>query len=268
MTRPLLAFLACFLFLQYSSLAGAQPASQPVQSNSNTVKKSAIEPDKMNSKDASLAVLQPILTEKKLDKDVNPLMQLRVLEERVNTLKEKIYKSKANLAALQEGVLGGSIGGTRAVIMHHHDMGRTFKIEKLQYAIDGAPIYSQVDLDGKLFDNRKDIEIYNGSMMPGNHQLVVFIIYRGDGGGVFTYMNSYKFKVKSGYLFNAEEGRQINIRVTGYEKGGITTQLKDKPAVKYDIAYANENSNKLENMKTIEDNQVETQINETESKNN
>jgi hypothetical protein len=41
--------------------------------------------------------------------------------------------------------------------------------------------------------------------------------------------------VQSGYTFNAEGGKVTQIKIVGYEKGNITTDLKDRPAVKYDV---------------------------------
>ncbi|HEY1908155.1 MAG TPA: dihydrolipoamide acetyltransferase, partial [Myxococcaceae bacterium] len=44
-----------------------------------------------------------------------------------------------------------------------------------------------------------------------------------------------KFTVSSSYTFSAEPGKVTTVKVVGYEKGGITTDLKDRPAVRYDV---------------------------------
>ena len=59
--------------------------------------------------------------------------------------------------------------------------------------------------------------------------------YRGHGFGVFSYIEGYKFKVQSSYTFNADGGKVTQVKIVGYEKGNITTDLKDRPAVKYDV---------------------------------
>jgi hypothetical protein len=41
--------------------------------------------------------------------------------------------------------------------------------------------------------------------------------------------------VQSSYTFNAEPGKVTNVRVVGFEKGGLTTDLQDRPAVRYDL---------------------------------
>ncbi len=51
----------------------------------------------------------------------------------------------------------------------------------------------------------------------------------------FSYMKGYKIKVTSSYNFTAEEGKIIIVKIVGFERGGITVSLEDRPAVRYDI---------------------------------
>lgn len=161
--------------------------------------------------------------------------RVKTLEEKVADLKEKVYRSKARLLLLQETVLGGDIStGARAVLIHKNEMGGSFQLESVAYALDGAPIFTKVDVDGDLSE-REGFEIFNGRIVPGQHQIAVRLVYRGNGFGVFSYLEGYKFKVQSSYTFNAEGGRVTTVRVVGFEKGGLTADLKDRPAVRYDI---------------------------------
>ncbi len=161
--------------------------------------------------------------------------RVKTLEEQVVDLKEKIYRSKARLLLLQETVLGGDLStGARAVLLHKNEMGSSFVLESVAYALDGAPIFTKVNDDGDL-DKREEFEIFNGRIVPGQHQVAVRLVYRGHGYGVFSYLEGYKFRVQSSYTFNAEAGKVTTVRVVGFEKGGLTTDLKDRPAVRYDI---------------------------------
>jgi len=160
-------------------------------------------------------------------------LKLRSIEERVNQLKEKIFQSKARLIQLQEVVLHGSITGSKAVLVHKNEMGSSFQLFSVQYALDGAPIFNRVDSGAGELNDLQEIEIFNGGIGPGNHQISVYLEYHGHGFGIFSYLKGYKFKIKSSYTFNAEEGKLTRIEIVGYEKGGITTQLKDRPAVDY-----------------------------------
>ena len=164
--------------------------------------------------------------------------RVKTLEEQVVDLKEKIFRTKARLLLLQETVLGGDLSsGARAVIFHRNEMGAQFILESVAYALDGAPIFTKVDAAGDL-DKREEFEIFNGRIVPGNHQIAVRMVYRGHGYGIFSYLEGYKFKLQSNQTFNAEAGKVTTVKVVGFEKGGITSDIKDKPAIRYDITSA------------------------------
>jgi hypothetical protein len=161
--------------------------------------------------------------------------RVKSLEEQVVDLKEKIYRTKARLLLLQETVLGGDLSsGARAVLVHKNDMGGSFALESVAYALDGAPILTRSDKNGDLA-SRPEFEIFNGRIVPGQHQVAVRLIYKGRGFGVFSYLEGYKFTVSSSYTFTSEPGKVTTVKVVGYEKGGLTTDLKDRPAVRYDV---------------------------------
>ncbi|MBU1899361.1 dihydrolipoamide acetyltransferase [Myxococcota bacterium] len=159
--------------------------------------------------------------------------KITVLENRVNELKEKIFRSKARLANLKGAVLSSSIAGSEAQIVHRNEMGSSFKLERAIYSLDGTPIRSLVDEDGKLSD-QEEIEILNGPIVPGNHTISVVMTYRGNGYGIFSYLRGYVFNLRSSHTFHADEGKIIKVKVVGYEKGGITTDLKDRPDIRFE----------------------------------
>ncbi len=61
------------------------------------------------------------------------------------------------------------------------------------------------------------------------------LVYRGHGYGLFSYLEGYKFRVQSSNTFDAEPGKVTTVKVVGFEKGGMTAELKDRPAVRYDM---------------------------------
>ena len=159
-------------------------------------------------------------------------VRLRDLEQRINELKEQIFRSKARLSLLAETVLEGVVGGGQAVIIHENRMSEGFKLVRVVYALDGAPIFTKADEEGSLGE-QKEFEVYNGSIIPGEHTLTVNLEYRGHGYGVFSYLKGYRFKLRSTYTFSVPEGRVATVVVVGYEKGGPTTPLEERPAVRY-----------------------------------
>ncbi len=171
--------------------------------------------------------------------------RVKTLEEQVSELKEKVYRSKARLLLLQETVLGGEISqGAQARIFHRNEMGSTYVLESVAYALDGSPVFTKVDQDGDL-DGREEFEVFQGRIVPGQHQLAVRITYRGNGHGLFSYLDGYKFKVQSSYAFDAQPGKVTTVKVVGYEKGGMTSDLKDRPGIRYEVEAQKEPAAKL-----------------------
>ncbi|MCB9667324.1 MAG: hypothetical protein H6715_04285 [Myxococcales bacterium] len=159
-------------------------------------------------------------------------VKLRDLEQRINELKEQIFRSKARLSLLAETVLQGVVAGSQAVISHENRMSSSYRLVKATYALDGAPIFNKADEEGSLGD-QDAFEIYHGSMVPGEHTLTVNLEYRGHGFGVFSYLKGYRFKVRSNHTFTAPEGKGVSLRVIAYEKGGPAAPLEDRPAIRF-----------------------------------
>jgi len=161
-------------------------------------------------------------------------VRLKALERSVNDLKEQVFRTRARLNLLKETVLGGVIGASRCVIKHKNEMGATFRLIKVVYALDGVQIMNKVDDTGRLAD-MPEFDIYNGAIQPGNHTLSVQLVYQGSGFGVFSYLKGYKFKASASNTFLAADNKATVVTVLGYEKGGLTTNMEDKPAIEFKV---------------------------------
>lgn len=159
-------------------------------------------------------------------------VRLRDLEQRINELKEQIFRSKARLSLLAETVLQGVVAGSQTTIVHENKMSGSYKLVKVAYSLDGAPIFNRADEEGGLSE-RPEFDVYNGAIVPGEHTLTVNLEYRGHGFGIFSYLKGYRFKVRSSYSFSAPEGKAVQLRAVAYEKGGPTAPLEERPAVRY-----------------------------------
>lgn len=159
-------------------------------------------------------------------------VRLKDLEDRVNRLKEQIFRSKARLSLLAETVLDRKIAGAKAILSFKNEMGGSFWLTKATFLLDGGPILNKTDESGNLAE-RDVIELFDGPVMPGDHTLSVVLQYRGHGYGIFSYLKGYSFKVRSSRTFTVGEGKAIKIEVIGYEKGGVTTALEERPAIRF-----------------------------------
>ena len=173
-------------------------------------------------------------------------VRFREIEERVADLKEKIYRSKSRLVLLREQILHNVIAEAKGIIVHRNEMGSAFSLEQVLYYLDGNKIYYQDNKSGSL-DEHREFEIFSGNLMPGNHLISVEMVYRGSGG-MFSYVDGYRFKLKSNYTFYATKGRITRVAIVGHERGGVTTSMEDKPYVSYEVQqfrYNKENLSRL-----------------------
>jgi len=129
-------------------------------------------------------------------------------------------------------VLDRKIAGAKAMIVFRNEMGGSFRLVKAIFLLDGAPIFTKSDESDDLSD-RDVINLFDGPVMPGDHTLSAVLHYRGHGYGIFSYLKGYSFKTRSSRTFTVNEGKALKLEVVGYEKGGVTTPLDERPDVRY-----------------------------------
>ena len=159
--------------------------------------------------------------------------EIAQFEEELNGLRERIMKTQARLMQLREQLLLGSVSIISLSILHSHEVGGAFKLESLSYTLDGFEIYTGVNTPESNLEELENFPIYEGSLLPGEHLLVVDMIFRGRGYGIFSYLNQYLFKVKARYLFTVEEGQAVTLRVISYDEGSFLTSLRNRLKVKF-----------------------------------
>ncbi len=159
-------------------------------------------------------------------------VRLRDLEQRINDLKERIRRSHTRLALLSESIISGVTAAARAEIVFENDMSSAFRLRRIVALYDGAPLATKTDERDQIGD-QKEIPLYAELVQPGDHTVQVLLEYQGNGYGIFSYLKGYKFEVRSSRSFTAIEGKTLQLRVVGYEQGGPTTPLEERPAVRF-----------------------------------
>lgn len=158
--------------------------------------------------------------------------RLDTLQTDVDNLKDKVFRSKARLALLKETVLRGVMAGSRIIVAHRNLMGSGFRLVRVVYILDGAQIYARTDETGSL-DSEDEVVIYDGNLPPGPHNVTVELTYQGHGFGVFSYLSGYTFESRSSHSFDAPENGALKLASIGFERGNITTEMKDRPSVSW-----------------------------------
>jgi hypothetical protein len=159
-------------------------------------------------------------------------VRLKDLEQRIDELKEQIRRSHTRLSLLTDTILSGGLAGSRSELQFQNDMSNAFKLVRALFVLDGAVQYNKSDETGALAD-QKEIPIFSGSIPPGDHTVQILLQFQGNGYGVFSYLKGYHFEARSSHSFTAVEGKTISLQIIAYEKGGVTTPLEERPAVRF-----------------------------------
>lgn len=163
---------------------------------------------------------------------ISPVIMLRDIDREMTTLSNDITQSHQRLQQITSMVLDQSGGGAQLIIDHQNEMGSTFRLVRATYTLDGATIATRVDDNGSLAD-LTSYAVYNGRVASGEHSLTVSLEYQGNGYGIFSYIRGYTFRSRSVQTFTVPEGRALRLVVLGYEQGGATSALEDRPKIRY-----------------------------------
>lgn len=169
--------------------------------------------------------------------DMPTAVRMRRLEQKTQALKERAWQLKARVQLLKEQLIGGGVGA-QALIAHANEMGSSFRLIKLVYTLDGTQVFVRTDETAEDLYKTKAFDVFAGPIAPGNHTLAVAATYRGHGYGVFEYLSKYTFTARGSSTFIAGEGKLSKVDCRGYEKGGATTPLENRPSVECKVTQA------------------------------
>jgi hypothetical protein len=127
-------------------------------------------------------------------------------------------------------MIGGGVGA-QAVIAHSNEMGASFRLIKLVYALDGTQVFARTDDTAESLYKARSFDVFAGPISPGNHTISAVATYRGHGYGVFEYLSKYTFTARGNQAFIAGAGKISRVDCHGFEKGGPTMPLEKRAAV-------------------------------------
>ena len=172
--------------------------------------------------------------------------RLRELQNRVVALKDEIFRTKTRLTLIKERLLNNVIAESKLVLVHDNDLSGSYRVEEVVYYLDDNKIYYG-DSQSAEARGSKAFNVYDGNVIPGHHVLAVEYVLKGDSG-FFTYLEAFRFRIRSTYTFFAPRGRITVVRANLYERGGALSDFRDRPHVKFDVEqlpYTRENLQKV-----------------------
>jgi hypothetical protein len=170
----------------------------------------------------------------------DPQFDFHKMQLRVHQAKRRVFDAKNRFTATHEVEVDAKPAAARVAIMHVEQTGWFYRLVRLQYAFDGAPIYSFVAAanESLVADEDNEVEVFEAPVVPGKHQLSLLVDYAGEGYGVLSYLDDYRFRVKSSHEIVVQDGITATVRVISYAIDDPTVQLSQRPAIRYEVSHA------------------------------
>ena len=116
-------------------------------------------------------------------------------------------------------------------------LGGTYSLELVEVRLDGR-IALQCGAGGAKLDARSPVVLYEGSAGPGEHEISLRLVYRGNGAGIFSYLQGYTFDVKSTHEVDLPPAGIVSVQAIAGESGGPMTPIEERPHVRWEEAGA------------------------------
>jgi hypothetical protein len=162
--------------------------------------------------------------------------ELGMVEERVDDLKEKVFRSKAALKYLQEVIATGNTGGgARFSIVLRNNLGAGHVLEGVTFFLDGQIKYAGNDnAVDKALRAGTGLEVHQGSLSPGTHELTATYRIRSTGFSVFSYAKGDTYEIRVRNSFEAKMGDACALVATVRE-GAAVNSFKDRTGVDFKL---------------------------------
>jgi hypothetical protein len=103
-----------------------------------------------------------------------------------------------------------------------NDAGSRFELMEARFTLDGENLPMVLT----HAEHGQDYVVVAEPLSPGRHVVATQLLYRIKGRKVFTYMNTYRFSVRSEEVVTALPDHTATFTIVGTEKKGINTPIE------------------------------------------
>jgi len=120
-------------------------------------------------------------------------------------------------------------------IIFDDQLGSPYVLESLSVVLDGASVFDRHEDDGAAPPSIRAAatNVLAGFVSAGEHTLNVTAHYGARGSGERSYLNAYKFEVRSTHSFVVGQSRSFDVRLVTFQDGDTTTPLENRPMVRF-----------------------------------
>ncbi len=125
--------------------------------------------------------------------------------------------------AVQNGILIGR---------HHNAIGASLHLAKITYLLDGQVVATE---EGGKLDQTRDFEAFNRRTTPGEHTITAIAEFQGNGHGVFSYFDAYRYKARSDHRVTVRESGTTTVTISLYERSGPLVAIENRLAIGFRV---------------------------------
>lgn len=152
---------------------------------------------------------------------------------RSDALRGRIATAREKVLALRAEIIRDSLTPTKILLMHRSEMGPSFQLVELEYELDGVVVASRVN---PLLDAANQLEILNGDVRAGDHELRVTLTFLGTGNGPYASVGGYRFKVPATFKLNTPNARLTEAAVVATVRPDADLDPRQRFSVRLDAA--------------------------------
>ncbi len=107
------------------------------------------------------------------------------------------------------------------------------------FVLDGVEVWIGENPVGKLTEEadgistKSELHLADDVLPKGKREVRLVATYGGNGKGIFSYLDDYRFRVESKYSWQARPMKTTYLKAICFEDGGVTTPLEDRPRIKW-----------------------------------
>lgn len=143
--------------------------------------------------------------------------------------READFRRRAREALLRDS-MPHALSSTRLGVLLANRVS-AFRIESVVATIDGELVLRR----GGVVEEEQ-VSLFDGTIVPGDHELAVDVTLRGRGFGIFTYLHGYRMRLQGGRRFTTREGTDQQVRVVAFERGSPTVTWCERPQLRFSVA--------------------------------
>jgi hypothetical protein len=156
-------------------------------------------------------------------------VRLQDVQTRTDEVKRELQRIHTTLAAISDRVFAEGTASKTDLALKN-EMSDAYRLVKVSALLDGKPLYEK---ESDTLSESRDLPLFTGALPAGDHVLSLALTFKGNGYGVFKYLEGYTFNVKSTHAFTVNGTGPLTIGVTAYERGDKTTPLDLRPSVEW-----------------------------------